>query len=353
MRLFRSATHGTRVLPFFLETLVEGACCPTGPTRAPDRLYPLEGSRPLVPRLAVYGHVNLDVLCKVASVPHPEGTVETLSREDRFGGTGGNIAAVAASLGAEVAVATFVGHDFPPEYRAHLTALGIDLTDLVVKTEYGTPTWWGFIAPDHTVVGVLDQGPMRDVEDFEVLTHALDDASYVHFATGRPGYYLRVADEARQRGIPVAFDPGQELLPLYDAEALEGMLERAAVAFFNNHEIGHALDKLSYGDPVQLLDHDLEAVVETRGAEGVRIHTDKEQVMIPAVAVDPDKVLDTTGAGDAFRAGWHTATQQGKPLIEACRYGSAAAAYAIQHVGGQGALPTMDELAPLLETLEV
>lgn len=301
--------------------------------------------------LSIYGHVNVDVICRTRDTPQLNATVEITDRKVAYGGTGGNIAAVAASLGCRTALASFVGHDFPDAYRQHLAALGIDLSELVTKPDYGTPTWWGFIDNDHHVLGILDQGPLRDLDKMEPLTAGLDNAEAVHFATGRPTYYLPIAKLCNERSIPVHFDPGQELLPIYDAQNLEAMLETAQVFFCNHHEMEHALAKLGYGAAEQLFDHNLEAVIETRGADGVVVHRDNGSHTIRAVPVPPEDVIDTTGAGDAFRAGYHAARQKGRDIDHRVRLGLAAAAHCIQHKGGQANLPDIDQLMPIVETL--
>jgi sugar/nucleoside kinase (ribokinase family) len=174
--------------------------------------------------VALYGHVNLDRIYRLRETPRANATVEVSETHTHYGGTAGNIAAIAASLGAAVRLGSFVGADFPAAYRQHLEALGVDCTHLVQKDDYGTPTWWGFIEPDHSVWGILDQGPFRDLESFEPLLGPLDGAGCVHFSTGRPQYWKTLADHARRAKVPIVLDPGQELRALYTAKTLEHLI---------------------------------------------------------------------------------------------------------------------------------
>lgn len=82
-------------------------------------------------------------------------------------------------------------------------------------------------------------------------------------------------------------------------------------------------------------------VVITRGAEGSVIITADETITVPAEPVDA--VVDTTGAGDLYAAGFLFGLTQAKGLAECGRLGSIAAAEVIQHVGArpQVALSTL------------
>lgn len=303
--------------------------------------------------VAIFGHVNLDRIIRLKETPRVNTTVEVTESETRYGGTAGNIAAVAGKLGAKVKLAGFVGNDFPDAYREHLQGLGVDTTELVKKTDYATPTFWGFSDPEGGVLGVIDQGPMRDILKFELLTQCLDGADTVHFCTGRPAYYERVATEAKKQDIPIVLDPGQELRSLYTPEHLENLLEAASLYFVNEHEMQETLEKFRYGAAEQLFDHNLDAIIETRGSQGTRIYTEDEQLDVGTVDVPPERIVDPIGAGDAFRGGFHAARQNGKDLPTAVRWGSATAALAIQHEGGQGHLPKRDSIESLAEDISV
>jgi sugar/nucleoside kinase (ribokinase family) len=302
--------------------------------------------------LAIYGHVNLDRIYRLREQPKANTTVEVTDSETRYGGTAGNIAAVAARLGTRVKLASFIGHDFPDAYRKHLQGLGVDTTELILKNDYSTPTFWGFTDPEGNVLGIIDQGPMRDILNFELLTDCLEDAHAVHFCTGRPAYYQRIAEHAKRKNVPILLDPGQELRALYEPEHLEDLLEAASYYVVNHHEMEETLEKFGYGAPHQLFDHELDAIIETRSADGTRLYTEDQTVEVPAVRVPAEKVIDPIGAGDAFRGGFHAARENGKDLIEAVCWGNAAAALVIQQPGGQSHLPTKEQVEPLAEELE-
>jgi sugar/nucleoside kinase (ribokinase family) len=85
-----------------------------------------------------------------------------------------------------------------------------------------------------------------------------------------------------------------------------------------------------------------EVVAMTRGREGCVIARGDERVSAPAVPVPA--VVDTTGAGDLFAAGFLRGFTTGRPLHECARLGAVAAAEVIAHVGARPQVP-LTELA--------
>src|SRR2546426_10535502 len=111
--------------------------------------------------LGVFGHVILDYIANLKSLPEPNTSVQLIDRERFFGGTGGNIARIAARLGGPPALASFVGEGFPPGYRGALAADGGDLTDLCGVPGTSTPTAWIFTGRPGKQVAIVGPGPME------------------------------------------------------------------------------------------------------------------------------------------------------------------------------------------------
>ena len=86
-----------------------------------------------------------------------------------------------------------------------------------------------------------------------------------------------------------------------------------------------------------------EVVAMTRGPEGCVVARGDERVTVPAVPVPA--VVDTTGAGDLFAAGFLRGLTTGRPLAECAGLGALAAAEVIAHVGARPLVP-LAELAP-------
>jgi sugar/nucleoside kinase (ribokinase family) len=195
---------------------------------------------------------------------------------------------------------------------------------------------------------MMDQGAMASLAQEPVPADVLDgvaDDGWLHIATGAPLGYALVADAARRRGLNVALDPAQELRFQYDARSLEGLARYAQALFLNEAELAVACKMVDAAGPEDLLDL-VELLVVTRGPKGASLYRPNLAALHqPAFAVP---LVDPTGAGDALRAGWYAALRSGKDHETALKWGQAAAAICIQHIGAQDHLARPPEIDQLL-----
>ena len=289
--------------------------------------------------LGVFGHVVIDHILAVPKLPVADTTVRVLDRDRYFGGTGGNIARIAARLGVPTALAAFVGEDFPAEYRDALTADGVDITDLRVVPGAATPSAWIFTAPSGRQTTVIDQGSMWDAHRHRVPEHTVRSAHVVHLGTGRPEYHLKVARLAARLGRTIAFDPAQEVTYAYTRASFLALLRHAHLFFGNEAEVAVALKFAKTREPKDLLRY-VDQVVVTRGRRGSFVLTREGLHRIPRVP--PRRVVDITGAGDAYRAGFYAGLSRGYDPRRCGLLGSAVASFVIEARGTQTRIPTWD-----------
>jgi ribokinase len=84
----------------------------------------------------------------------------------------------------------------------------------------------------------------------------------------------------------------------------------------------------------------------TLGERGALLHGADGDHLVPAIKVE--KVVDTTGAGDAFNAGFAVALAEGKAPAEAVRFGCAMAGLSVQKPGTAPSMPTRAEIEAVL-----
>ncbi|HIA57642.1 MAG TPA: ribokinase, partial [Candidatus Lambdaproteobacteria bacterium] len=96
------------------------------------------------------------------------------------------------------------------------------------------------------------------------------------------------------------------------------------------------------------LDRGVKTAVITLGELGAYVHNSEISQHVPAFEMG-DKVLETTGAGDAFNGGFAHALADGMSLIEAVRFGSATAAISVTRLGTAPAMPFNNEIVELLK----
>ena len=291
--------------------------------------------------IGIFGHVNLDYIMDVEKLPQPNTSIQVSNVQRFFGGTGANVALMAASMGVETALASFVGTDFPRDFKDAFSNTGIDIQDLMEMKGFLTPTCRIMTDPDNNQIGIMDQGPMGEMDDFPIAQHTIETSEIIHIGTGRPAYYRRIMEYASKLNKPIYFDPAQELHYLYTPEVFRELLDMSHALFVNQSELATAMKYLGYDDKMQLLGH-VELLIITLGKDGSQILTKSEEINIPAVP--PKQVTDPTGAGDAYRAGFYAGLSRNKTLDECGWLGAAAASFAIEVSGPVGKLPSWEEV---------
>jgi len=287
--------------------------------------------------LSVYGHVNLDLILNLPKFPEPNTSIEIIDSKRYFGGTAGNIARITAALGTPIYLVSYVGENFPDDYLKALQGDGVDTTFLRSVPEYHTSTCWIMSDRDHNQIAVMDQGPMRDMEGFDPDPAPIESSNIIHMATGRPGFYRKVAEIARKYGKTIAFDPAQEIHYIYTPETFRMMIPYADIFFCNEGEGKRAIEYLELKELHDLLEY-VDTIIQTMGKKGSRILTQKGETFISGVQVE--NPVDTTGAGDAYRGGFYAALYRKHPLEVCCAAGSITAAEVIKVAGGQTNIPS-------------
>jgi adenosine kinase len=233
-----------------------------------------------------------------------------------FGGCAGNIAYNLQMIGGEPLIMATVGDDYPP-YASRLRDLG--LAQNHVRQVTGTFTAQAFITTDlaDNQITAFHPGAMN----FSHENH-IADANDVNLGIvapdGREGMEQH-AREFHESGIPFMFDPGQGL-PMFTGKELLNFIHKADYVAVNDYE-GQLLHERT-GRSLETLAKLVKGLIVTKGAEGSVIYSDGQQIEIPSVK--PERLVDPTGCGDAYRAGllygithdmdWQTTGQLGSLL---------------------------------------
>jgi len=290
--------------------------------------------------LSVFGHANLDYIITLPRFPEPNTSIELVDNKKYFGGPGANIARIASTLGVKTALATFVGENFPDDYYSALKNSGLDLKDFRKVKGYNTPTCW-LISAKQKQIGIMDQGPMRDMWKFRVFEHAVRGSRNIHITTGRPEYYKKIVDLAYKLGKSIGFDPAQEIHYVYSPETFKYMLKKSKYFFASESECKTALKYLKMKKPEEVLNF-VDVFVLTKGKKGSMIYTKNEKIKIPLVKAE--KVVDITGAGDGYRAGFYAGLSRNYELEKCGMIASTVASFVVESYGTQTKIPRWDDV---------
>lgn len=246
----------------------------------------------------------------------------------RRGGTGANIAFGMGVLGARPLLVGSVGAD-AADYLSWLADHGVDTSGVRTSTGLASPRFTCTTDLDQNQIGTFYPGAMVEAADIELAP--LGPVDLVVVAPNDPGAMRRHTDECRASGTPFAADPSQTLTFL-DGDAIRQLVEGATWLFTNEYEAGLIREKTGWSD-----EQVLELVgtrVTTHGAAGIVISRAGEPELRVKV-VPAREVAEPTGVGDAFRAGFLTATGRGLGLERSAQVGALLATCVVETVGTQ------------------
>ena len=259
--------------------------------------------------------------------------VDTMDK--RRGGCAPNIAYTLALLGERPLLMATAGEDFP-EYRRWLEAAGIDTSG--VKQVQGKFCASFFCSTDlhNNQIASFYTGAMADAGQLSF--RMLDTVGLAIISPNDPGAMVQYAEECRTLDIPFIFDPGQQCARMGGDELRDGV-RGATVVIVNDYELELLRQKTGWGEDDLL--QQARVLIVTRGEHGSSVIGRSNRVDIKAVT--PHRIVDPTGVGDAFRGGLMKGMALGLPYPVSCQVGSVAAAYALEHLGGQSHAYTWPE----------
>ena len=257
------------------------------------------------------------------------------SMDKRRGGCAPNIAYTLALLGEKPRLMATAGQDFG-DYRQWLESAGIDTSLVKQVPDRFTASFFCSTDTANNQIASFYTGAMANAGELSFRT--VKDASMVIISPNDPGAMVQYAEECRTLGIPFIWDPGQQCARMSGPELADG-IQGAAIVICNDYEIELMKQKTDL-DEAAILSR-AGALIVTRGEQGCTILQGTSQIAVPSVP--PHSIVDPTGVGDAFRGGLLKGLAAGWSLDVACRVGSVAATYALEHLGGQSHAYTWEE----------
>ncbi len=295
------------------------------------------------PRILVAGSINTDLVVRVSTAPEAGQTVTGTAFDMFGGGKGANQAVAAARSGAAVAMLGAVGaDDFGARRLADLRSENIATETMQTLQDF--PSGVALITVEDSgqnriayvpgaTWGVTPEQALRALNDWQPVC-VLSTLELPHDALAA------LYDEACKRGIPVICNAtpepetgkrlalGADYLIVNETEAL-GLLGLDGEPD-NWIGIGHALK-----------DSGPSGVVITLGSSGALVCTKDGDLAIAALKV---RVVDSTGAGDAFCGAFATELAMGAGPFDAARVGVVAGSLAVTKAGAQPSMPSRAEI---------
>lgn len=250
----------------------------------------------------------------------------------RRGGVGANIAFGLGVLGLQPVLLAAVGKDFE-DYRSWLERHGVD-TSMVHESEVAhTARFVCTTDSSQNQIASFYPGAMSEARNIEIgpVVERLGGVDLVLVGPNDPAAMLRHTEECRERGIPFAADPSQQLASM-DGESIRALIDGAAYLFTNEYEASLTEHKTGWSAQ-EILDR-VGVRVTTLGKDGAKVETAAGE--IARVGVPQERqIADPTGVGDAFRAGYLSGVAWGLDAERSAQVGSMLATLVIETVGTQ------------------
>ena len=249
------------------------------------------------------------------------------SMERRRGGVAPNIAYTLALLGGRPSILGTAGQDFG-DYRAWLESQGVDTAPVLEVPDQFTASFFVNSDLDNNQIASFYIGAMAYARDISIAGRVSEPVDLVIVSPDDPQAMIQRPQECRQLGIPYVYDPSQQIVRLSGEELAAG-IEGSLLVILNEYEFGMVREKTGWSE-ADVLDR-AGGLVVTRGEKGSLVRVAGQEYLIPVVA--PERIVDPTGVGDAFRAGLLRGYSLNLPWEIAGRMGSLAAAYVLEQVG--------------------
>ncbi len=311
------------------------------PDAAPDAARASATSPDAHPRqraaIIVYGDVIDDI------VVLPDGPLRLDTDTDAVirtvpGGQGANVASWLASLGATVDLVGCIGAGDTARLAPRLVAAGVR-THLAEHPQLPTGAIVLLIAGEQRTM-LTQRGANAALRPDQVTAPMLDGAAALYLSgysilgASDPGGVRSLIARSLQRGVEVVVDPASAgMIADAGADALLSVIAGVGILLPNLDE-GRALTGLI--DPREIvveLGRRFPVVALTLGPDGALIvQSGADPVLVPAT---PSALVDPTGAGDAFAAGFMVSFLRDRDAVRAAREGADAAAVAVAAIGGR------------------
>ena len=303
--------------------------------------------------ILVLGDANPDLVLSGGDVVPAFGQAERLVDEARLviGGSGAIFACGAAKLGLRVAFAGVVGDDMFGRFMCdQLQAHGIDTSAVAVLPERSTGVTVVLSGRDDRAM-LTFAGTIGDLRRSVIGADVLSRTRHIHVSS----YFLQrtlapelpaLFREARDGEATTSLDPNWDPSGEWD-NGLMALLPEVDV-FLPNEVEALSMARISVVE-------DAIARLRSAGAGTVVVKTAGQGAVAAqagdavAVAGIPTQVVDSTGAGDSFDAGFLAGFLGGQPLRRCLEIGNACGALSTRGIGGVSTQPTMVEA---LETIE-
>ena len=268
------------------------------------------------------------------------------------GGKGSNQAVAAAKAGSKTFFISKIGDD---QFGSMATEIyensGVDYSNVIISKDHSTGAA-GILVNEGTGATAINVFPGAagaiTIEDIDKAEEAIKNSSIFLTQLEAPKDVVTYAlKKAHSLNVKTILNPA----PAAEIdESLFSMIDyftpnETEASFYVDHNVETHEDAEKAA--MQLLEKGIKNVVITLGEKGAFFANSKEKFSLP-IANLSNPVVDTTGAGDAFNAGFAAALTEGQNIKDALKFASATAGLSTTKIGTANSMPSREEIDKLL-----
>lgn len=279
-------------------------------------------------KIMIVGNICFDYILTAENII-TEKHISRCNYQKFLGGCGANISIGIAKLGGNCQLVSAVGEDFiNSNYEKYLMTAGVNISSVQVINGKKTSKAFIFTNNGDSQLTYFYWGASVCLKKVDL--YPID---FVHLTRTNFDLIYSVSKIANF----ISFDFSDDFV-LYP-DQINLMLKRVNILFLNEFELSKLcmITKKSVSD----LADEIDIIVVTFGSKGSEIYTKYDRLLIPAVSVNS---IDSTGAGDAYRAGFLLAYYRGYPLEICGKIGATVSSFVVEEIGSQSNCPTWDKM---------
>jgi ribokinase len=290
-----------------------------------------------------FGALNVDKLYKVNKIAREDEESFVLSFQEAPGGSAANTIAGLARLGLETGYIGKVANDSEGKLLLKdFESEKVDTGGIILAPTGRSGVVTGYVDMKGQRALYVDPGVNDTLEFKEISLEYASKAEFLHL-TSFVGEKPFKAQNRLVRELPeikISLDPG-EFYARKGLSTLKTLIERSFVVFPNENEVRMLTGREVKEGSEILLEKGAGIVAVKLGAKGCYVTDEKESYLVQSYQTE---VLDTTGAGDAFCAGFLYGLIKGKDLYTCAKLGNFVASCCITKIGARARLPREKDL---------
>ncbi len=250
------------------------------------------------------------------------------------GGSAGNTIRALGCLGVSTSFIGKIGNDsYGNFYKEAMEKEGVE-SRLLVHPDLPTGVANTFISPggQRTFATFLGAGATLSAEDLDIKMFENGHYFYIEgYLVQNHSLMKRAIELAKQSGLLICLDLASYNIVHEDKDFFKQLILNDVDILFANKDEARAITGLEPAEALEVLAKECEIAIVKTGRRGALIAKGEQRVHVDAIWVD--EVVDTTGAGDSFAAGFLYGLATHESLRRCGEIGSLLAGYVIQYLG--------------------